>query len=183
MRKQIVVALITSLFTLTCGCGGGSSPLALPVVSASSPQCFPEMFSPATRETSDSVWFTTDQACDIGTAQDQTYTLAQAHTIQLIVLQQGSNSGSVFEWDVVLTLTRPDGRSIQLQQQYDKHVDDVGNRQGVYALSQPLVLPAGSTVNLHRRDLPGGYCLQAGPWGTGRACATGQGVQLVGVLP
>jgi hypothetical protein len=181
MTKTSLFLLVLSSLCFTTTCGGNSA-ISLPTVHASGPQCFPENFYNGVQETPDYLWFATDMACDIGTLQDQSYTLKFNHTVQEMILQMGSNTGSIFEWDLVVTVTRPDGRQFSTQQQYDKHADNVGNRQVSYSYPAPQVLPAGTVINLHRRALAPGYCLQGGPWGTGVACATGQSVQLIGVL-
>lgn len=166
------------------GCGGDFQRLTIPVVQASGPLCFDEFFSPLAghvQETQDSLWFTTRQACNIETEQDETYILQFSHDVQTVIIQMGSNAGSLFEWDVILTVTRPDGRSIVIQQQYDKHQDISGNKQVAYAVNWRL--PAGTQINIHRRSQASGACVRSGPWGTHSACATGQSVQFIGTLP
>jgi hypothetical protein len=179
--RVALLAILVCTALLLVGCGGIHSATP-PVVHAAGPQCFPENFYNGVQETGDYLWFATDQACDIGTVQDQSYALKFDHSVQQMIVQMGSNSGSVFEWDLIVTFTRPDGRSYSTQQQYDKHSDGVGNRQITYNYPTPQFLPSGTVVSLHRRQLPSGYCLQAGAWGGGQACATGQSVQLIGVL-
>jgi len=55
------------------GCGGSHS--VVPIVKASGPLFSPEFFYFGPQETQDYLWFATDQACDIGTDQTQSYIL------------------------------------------------------------------------------------------------------------
>src|SRR5260370_3944633 len=171
------VAFLVCLISFSTSCGRD--------VRAAAPLCGAEFFSPLaghTYETHDGLWFTTAQACDIETEEDETYTLLFDHDVQNVIGQMGSNMGSVFEWDVIVTITLPDGRQTSIQQQYDKHNDQGGNRQINYPLQTPWHLPAGTTVNLHRRKQPATACITAGPWDGTVACATGQSVQFLGTL-
>lgn len=162
------------------------SKCALQKVQAQTQGCSLEFFfdipSNNAIENTYTTWFATD-ACILTTQVDQTYTTKKEHTVQSFTLQMGSNTGSVFEWDLVFTVTRPDGVIVlQQQQQYDKHVDNIGNIQKTYNLVSPVTLPTGSTLRLVRRSESQASCIKAGPWGSSEACATGQSVQLQDIV-
>ncbi|HWX54356.1 MAG TPA: hypothetical protein VN176_07170 [Verrucomicrobiae bacterium] len=172
------------------GCSGtpGSSGPGIPVVHAQVPDCSPERFygdgsgnlqTPI--ETPDYLQFAS-QACVITANVLEQYTLKFDHTVQAADMQMGSNTGSNLEWAFWVDFQLPSGRSFSLFMQYDKHVDNVGNRHEWRPFPVPIKLPAGTVVTIRRPALPAVYCTKPGPWGSGQACGTGQKIELVGTL-
>ncbi len=150
--------------------------------------CFPERFygdgsgnAQSPIETADYLQFAS-QACVITVDVRDTYTLKFDHTVQAADMQMGSNTGSTLEWAFWVDFALPSGRTFSLFMQYDKHVDNVGNRHEWRVFPVPIKLPAGTIVTIRRPVLPAGYCTQGGSWGSTTACATGQKVELVGTL-
>lgn len=180
MKKML--ALIVASFLLICACGGAKSINILPAVHAGTPDCTPEYFfdaaSPAAIETKNTLWFATN-ACVIETAVSETYVTTLPHNVQRFTIQMGSNQGSQFEWDQVITVIDPSGSVLLMQQQqYDKHIDDHGNRQETYLNSTPVFVPAGSTVKIVRRPSPATSCIKGGPYGDRQdECVTGGSLQ------
>ena len=156
------------------------------IVHAQSPQpsipnCFPERFYDGPTETPDYLQFAS-QACLVTIDVLETYTLKFDHVVQAADMEMGSNGGSAFEWAFWVDFKIPSGRSFSLFMQYDKHVDNVGNLHEWRPFPVPLHLPAGTTVTIRRPGQPAGACIRPGPWAGGLFCATGQKIELVGVI-
>src|SRR5437879_1117866 len=102
------------------------------IVHAQSPQpsnanCVPERFYDGPKETPDYLQFAS-HACLITADVSETFTLKYDHVVQAADMQMGSNGGSNFEWAFWVDFRTPSGRAFSLFMQYDKHVDNVGNR-------------------------------------------------------
>jgi hypothetical protein len=179
----------TLAFVGIAGCSGGSGSTSGSTVHAQGPDCTPERFygdgsgnAQSPIETPDYLQFAS-QACVITTAVLDKYTLKFDHTVQAADMQMGSNTGSNLEWAFWVDFQLPSGRSFSLFMQYDKHVDNVGNRHEWRTFPVPIKLPAGTVVTIRRPPLPDAYCTKPGPYGNGgQACATGQKIELVGTL-
>src|SRR5215471_1039881 len=113
-NRAALLLVIVAATAMLISCGGNITK----VVHAAGPICGSEFFYNGVQETPDYLWFATDQACDIETPQDQSYTLKFDHQVQQTIVQMGSNMGSIFEWDLIVSVVRPDGRSFSIQQQY-----------------------------------------------------------------
>ncbi|HJX85317.1 MAG TPA: hypothetical protein VJ723_13330 [Candidatus Angelobacter sp.] len=163
--------------------------LGPPVQKYGPADCTPERFYGYGRanaqspiETADYLQFAS-QACTITVDVRETYTLKFDHTVHAADMQMGSNTGSNLEWAFWVDFSLPSGRSFSLFMQFDKHMDNVGNRREWRVFSVPIKLPTGTVVTIRRPALPEAYCTKPGPYGSGGlACATGQKVELVGTL-
>lgn len=176
MRKLVLLLLFFT--AVSCGSSHYVAPV---VVHASTPPCSTERFYDGATETPDYLQFAS-QACLISENVLERYTLKYDHTVQAADLQMGSNTGSTLEWAFWVDFVTPQGRSFSLFMQYDKHQDVVGNRQQWRTFTAPLRLVAGTTITIRRPALPDAYCTAPGKWGDTTGCATGQKIELVGVI-
>lgn len=190
MKKINTLALALALFSTSCGSRLATVQAAPPPIMQSQTQaCTVERFYDGPTETPDYLQFAS-HACLITTAGDgtpaqdvkETYTLKFAHTVQAADIQMGSNTGSEFEWAFWVDFALPNGRGFSLFNQYDKHQDVTGNRHEWRPFPVPLVLPAGTTITIRRPMLPDAYCTKPGAYGDTTGCATGQKIELVGVV-
>lgn len=155
------------------GCSG------LRRVQAAAPPCSQERFYDGPTETPDYLQLAT-QACLISEDVREPYTLQYDHEVQAVDLEMGSNTGSELEWAFWVDFKLPDGRSFSLFNQYDKHQDVVGNRHEWRVFHAHL--PAGTEITIRRPALPAAYCTKPGPYADSQGCATGQKIELIGVL-
>lgn len=190
MRFTITLSLVV----LLCSCGYESSVQAQssgPHLNGA-PICSRERFYDGPIETANFVQLATD-ACVLGPEESASLTLRKDHIFQRLNLQMGSNTGSELEWDFCLIARSPDVNlplDIPSQDllreclQYDKHQDEKGNQSPSRDYPMGLHLPAGTVLTVWRRSLPYVYCTKEGPYGSngGSACATGQKVELIGVI-
>jgi hypothetical protein len=182
----LVLAVLASLILIP-GCGGAFAPAT--VHASTTPDCTPEYFFDIPQSSQNTpgggviegphtIWMATP-ACVITVPVDQSYTTKFPHKVQLLTVQMGSNTGSIFEWDQVVTVTDPSGNVLLAQQQqYDKHQDTKGNIQEHYSYSSPITIPAGSTIRITRRSEPETSCLKGGAFGDRVDCFTGGSAQL-----
>jgi hypothetical protein len=192
MKAALVFSLavtLTLLIALTAGCSGSLTT----TVHASTPDCTPELFfdMPQNQQNQPGggaiegphyLWMVTP-ACVITTAVNSSYVTHFDHDVQLMTIQMGSNQDSVFEWDQVITAITSAGEVlISQQQQYDKHIDDHGNKQERYSYTSPIHIPAGSTIRVTRRVESNENCIKGGKFGDRVACYTGGGVQFQDVV-
>jgi len=158
------------------GCAGTSP------VRAQIPDCAPEFFYDGATETRNYVQLAS-QACVITVPVRQQMVLQYDHIVQAVNLQMGSNTSSTLEWDFCLDIEPPGADRLSECMQYDKHQDVEGNQHERRNYTVPLHLPPGTVLTIRRRVLPPAYCTHPGPYDGGLACATGQRVDLIGVLP
>lgn len=151
-------------------------------IHAQTPDCTTEFFYDGPTETRNYIQLATP-ACVITAPAEASMTLKFDHVIQAVNLQMGSNTGSELEWDFCLDIAPPGEDHLSECMQYDKHQDVQGNQHERRVYPVPLHLPAGTVLTLRRRQMPAAYCTHPGPYGSGLACATGQRVDLIGVLP
>ena len=185
MQKRIAIFLALAL-ALVADTGCSLKPATVqaaqitPTVNPQ-PACFPESFYRGLVETPDYLSFAS-QACFITVDVKESYTLKYSHLVQAADLQMGSNANARFEWAFWVDFQLPSGREFRLFGQYDKHQDNVGNVHEWRPFPVPLVLPAGTVVTIVRPSQPLEFCIAPAPFGNSIGCATGQKVELVGVV-
>lgn len=190
-RIGLVALLTLPLFS----CAGGNAmfaPLTPTTVHASGGPCASgEVFSEATTanplETNDYLQWPSSE-CVIATEVTDTYVTTLPHKVQAVDLEMGSMTGTTLEWAFWLKFDWSDAQGphhIEFFSQYDKHVDNIGNLQKVITLSQPLAIPAGTRLTIHRLARQGtGVCIVQGVVSDGTTfpgCLTGQKIELIGM--
>ncbi|HLJ26550.1 MAG TPA: hypothetical protein VKY85_07555 [Candidatus Angelobacter sp.] len=192
-KSTWTIAVLSCVLLCSSCSSSNSTVLAAPAppvpVQAQTQTCTVEKFYDGPTESQDYLQFAS-HACLITTAGDgtpaqdvkETYTLKFAHLVQGADMQMGSNTGSNLEWAFWVDFVTPNAHSFSLFMQFDKHTDTVGNKHEWRPFTVPLALPAGTTVTIRRPMLPDAYCTKAGPYANTTGCATGQKIELVGVI-